>query len=111
MGELIPGAAASRILQLCHSFIRRTSSRPLCNGLASTFHALAPVPHLLSGLSPGNSVGFLDLAYQWFSLAGYLLEILVGKLGPVLPGRTDKLFPFLFNAVPIHCFLRYLAAE
>src|SRR5271165_2595677 len=90
--------------------LRNGTRRYLCNCLPCSLLALAPVPHLLVRLSPGNSVGFLDLADQRLSLAGYLLEILVGKLIPVLFGRTDQLFPLLFYVVPIHCFLRCLTA-
>ena len=95
--------------------IRRIHSKNVSQSLRDCFpsslHALAQVSHLLTGFSPGDFLGFLDLADQWLSLAGYLLKILVGKLVPVLSGRTISCFHSFFcpSFSTVHCFLCRLA--
>src|SRR5271166_5532951 len=77
----------------------------LRNFLLGPLHALTPVPYLLFGFSPCDSVGVLDLRCELLAFAGYLLEIVIAELGPVFLRRTHQLFPSAFYLFPIHSCL------
>src|SRR5208337_2015316 len=77
----------------------------LRNLLLGPFHTLTPVPYLLFGFAPCDSVRLLDLGCELLAFAGYLLEIVIAELGPVFLCRTHQLLPSAFYLFPIHSCL------
>jgi hypothetical protein len=56
-------------------------------------------------LSPSSIGAFLNLAFKLFALAGNFVEIIIGKMTPLLLDLAFELLPVSFDAIPIHCKL------
>src|SRR5437762_13601825 len=61
-----------------------------------------PFVQLLLGLVLADAVRVLDLADQLVALAGDLVQVLVGKLAPLLLHFALRLLPVSCDAIPVH---------
>jgi len=60
------------------------------------------VVNQLVGFIPANAIKLLELASQLFATSVHNIELVVGKLSPLLAHFTFQLFPVTFNTIPIH---------
>src|SRR5262245_9891137 len=70
------------------------------SGLASF-----PVLYLPFGFVLADAVAFLDLADELIAVARHLVELVVGKLAPLLLQLAFHLLPVALDAIPVHAFL------
>jgi hypothetical protein len=54
------------------------------------------------GVIPGDAVTFLDLPDELFALPGNPVELIVGKLAPLLLQFPFRLLPIALDHIPIH---------
>jgi len=69
----------------------------------SILECCAPFVGSLLSFFLHDSVTFLDLADQGLATAGDLVQIVVGQLTPLLPGRALELRPFALGFDPSSC--------
>jgi len=63
---------------------------------------LLPIGQLFLCSFFGDPVGFLNLARKMIPLAGDYVQLIVGKLAPLLLDVALNLLPITFNLIPVH---------
>jgi len=59
---------------------------------------------LLFGFILADAMAFLNLAQQFFTLAGNHVELIVGQLAPLRLNLALELFPVTFGDIPVRGF-------
>jgi hypothetical protein len=89
-------------LPIAYSLDKRPWTPQLYSLAIGGFAAPTESVDFFLGFVFGGSVSLLELASQLFTLAGHLVQILVGEFSPLLLHFAFELLPIAFYLIPIH---------
>ena len=105
-------SAISSSVSLSHFFLDRARELlPVIFDMIpihDTFEGREPLIDVLLYLIFALPVGLLDLGFELLSLAFQFGNLFLGQLSPLFLDGGRKLFPVIFDMIPIHAILRFL---